>query len=492
MTREAELLYRPFRKQREFHALTTEVAAFTAGWGTGKTTAGIGEAWRNTCFQPGIPGLFCSPTFRIMRKTFIRELVRLLPGATRWPRGQECRPGRVEKCLGPLVHEWNATDKVLTMKVGDPKSPISRGGTDWHFASVDDPGSIEGGTYGFGVLDEPRLVSREAWEVFNSRIRDTRAKVLRRSVTGVPAMGWMDEELNRGLPGRSFVRGSSDDNPYLPPGYVDQLNLSGRKARAFRFGFFVHLEGTVYEDYVPIPEPGEQGSVIDHRFDPKLATRAFLDFGRLRPYFGLIQTLPDGSEVVFDEVVSSTEREPVHAARCAALCERYGLELLAVWCDPAGKTPNSQTGLPSLQLYEAALRPFFARGCSMRYTLRPVERYKPNRVEAVSVRLMGVDGRRRLFIARELTERQYADGAAGIHRGLLGLVYPKGSNDPRPKKDGIHDHPCDALEYYVVGEHGILEAPDLLAMNNAGGASRDSFGVPSVAVADRFLGFEID
>ena len=49
-----------------------------------------------------------------------------------------------------MAREWNAQDRVLTLDIGSPKSPTSRGGTDWFFGSVDDPGSIEGGTYGWG------------------------------------------------------------------------------------------------------------------------------------------------------------------------------------------------------------------------------------------------------------------------------------------------------------------------------------------------------
>ena len=480
--------YIPFRRQREFHALRTEVAGYFGGWGSGKTRAALAEAYRNTCYQPGVPVLLASPTFPIQRKTMWRELVQVLPGASRWPRGQDGAQNRVQRCLGPMVREWNSRDRVLTLNIGDPKSPVSRGGTDWYFGSLEDPGSIEGGTYGSGVLDEPRLVSREGWEIFNSRIRDPRAKVLRRSVTGVPSMGWMDEEFNRGAPGRSFVRGSSDDNPYLPPGYVQQLNLSGRKAQAFRHGMFVHLEGTVYDDYMTVAQGDDAGSIIDVRPEPTRATYGFLDFGRKRPYFGLMQQIapgahpaaPWGGDVVVEELVAVDMREPVHAERCALLCKRLNVQMLDVWCDPAGTTPNSQTGLPSMQVYESAFRKHGVLVGGLRYTTNPIERYKPNRVDAVSARLLGADGVRRLFVAQHLAEPQRADygsGVAGIHRALLGLTYPKNRpGDNRPVKDGVNDHPCDALEYLVVGLYGVIEAPDVLALNTDAPSADSPYG----------------
>ena len=73
---------------------------------------------------------------------------------------------------------------------------------------------------------------------------------------------------------------------------------------------------------------------------------------------------------------------------------------------------------------------------------------------------------------------------AGIHRALLGLTYPKNRpHDPRPSKDGVNDHPCDALEYLVVGLYGVVEPPDIMAINSAasGGSGRVSHGGESYA-----------
>ncbi len=464
------------------------------GWGSGKTAAGLGECWRNTCYSPGLPGILASPSYPMQRRTLLKQLVKLLPGARRWPRGPDGAPNRVKRHLGPLVREWRSDDKVLTLDVGDPKSPASRGGTDWHFGSCERPTTLEGSEFAWGLLDEPRLVSEHGWEVFNSRIRDPRAKVLRKSVTGVPAMGWMDEQFNRGVPGRAYVRASSDDNPYLPPSYVTQLNLTGRRAQAFRHGFFVHLEGTVYDEYQPLKQGDDVGSVIDIQPNPMWPTFLFIDFGRKRPYAGLMQQVPfgahpmvppSGADVVMDEVVAVDMREPIHAERTAAMCRRWGAQVLDVWCDPAGTTPNSQTGLPSMQVYEHALRGVLVGG--MRYCTSPIERYKPNRVDAVSGRLMGSDGARRLLVRKALTEpdrANYGDGVAGIHRALLGLTYPKNRpHDPRPSKDGVNDHPCDALEYLVVGLYGVVEPPDIMAINSAatGGSGRGSQGGESYA-----------
>ena len=79
--------YRPFRIQREFHQLTEETVGLFGGWGSGKTAAGLGECWRNTCYSPGLPGILASPSYPMQRRTLLKQLVKLLPGA---PRARRC------------------------------------------------------------------------------------------------------------------------------------------------------------------------------------------------------------------------------------------------------------------------------------------------------------------------------------------------------------------------------------------------------------------
>ena len=117
------LNYKPFAKQLEAHARPEPIVGYLGGWGSGKTTWAIAEAFRNTCFLPGIPGILCSPTFPVQRKTLYPTIVALFPGASRWPRGRE----KARDCLGPMAREWNAQDRVLTLDIGSPKSPTSRG-----------------------------------------------------------------------------------------------------------------------------------------------------------------------------------------------------------------------------------------------------------------------------------------------------------------------------------------------------------------------------
>ena len=61
-------------------------------------------------------------------------------------------------------------------------------------------------------------------------------------------------------------------------------------------------------------------------------------------------------EVVVEEVVGADTLEESHAYECARLCSDYGLVINDVFCDPAGKSRNAQTGISSIQCYERVLR----------------------------------------------------------------------------------------------------------------------------------------
>ena len=444
-----EVPYIPFGAQVEAHNAPEDTVFLAGGWGSGKTWWLVAEALRGCASNPGRPGVIVSPTFALQRRTIYRAIIDLFPGATRWPSGSDS----AARCLGPLVRDWSSRDRVLRMW----------NGSEIVFGSAEDPGSLEGANYSWACLDEPRLIRHEAWRILNSRVRDPRSRKHRRSIAGVPSMGWLWEEFSRPLPGRRVVRASTTANPHLPEGYVQHLNLSDRMARAYLHGEWVVLEGVVYFNY------GDD-AIVDVELDPERPTYGFIDFGGRRPYFGLIQEVEGVGEVVVDEVVSADILESRHARDIAAHLQSLGVTMLDCYCDIAGRQRNAQTGLSSYRIYQDAWEEAGVLSGRMLNPMGAVERHIPNGVEALRSRLQSHDGTRRLFVARCLTESdrtsRYPGGAVGIHGALLGYRYPKNrpSND-LPAKDGTHDHPCDALRYYVVGRYGVVEAPDIAALN---------------------------
>ena len=63
----------------------------------------------------------------------------------------------------------------------------------------------------------------------------------------------------------------------------------------------------------------------------------------------------------------------------------------------------------------------------------------------------------------------------------MGYRYPdKRQHTNVPTKNGIEDHAMDALRYYVVARHGVVEQPDIAALNtsldNSGSTQSHSVG----------------
>jgi hypothetical protein len=448
--RSVSISYEPFGAQVKAHQAPEDIVLLAGGWGSGKTSWLIAEALRNTVLNPGLPGVLVSPTFPLQRRTLYRAIIDFFPEATRWPTGS----ARASDCLGPLVQDWSSRDRMLTMW----------NGAQWIFASADDPGSLEGMTLAWGCLDEPRLIRHEAWRIFNSRIRDNRSAQLRRSIAGVPSMGWMFEEFGKPGPNRVMVKARTADNPHLPAGYIESLNLSDKLAQAYLEGEFVVLSGVVFWTYDPAG-----GSVVDIQPDPSRPTFGALDFGGRRPAFMVIQEVEGLGEVVVEEVCVSDTLEQVFANQCAELLESYSLTMLDCYCDPAGKARNAQTGLSSLQIFESTFRSRGVLAGNLQYSLNPIERHIPNGVEATRARFQDHTGKRHLFVSKHLTETsrtsRYPTGVLGIHGSLLSYRYNQKTNTNIPRKTGEDDHFPDALRYYIVGRHGVMEQPDIAAMN---------------------------
>ncbi len=448
--RTLQIDYEPFGAQIEAHEAPEDTVLLAGGWGSGKTSWLIAEALRNTVLNPGLAGVLVSPTFPLQRRTLYRAIVDFFPEATRWPTGS----AKASDCLGPLVRDWSSRDRVMTMW----------NGAEWVFGSAEVPASLEGATFAWGCLDEPRLVRHEAWRIFNSRIRDNRSAHLRRSVAGVPSMGWMFEEFGKPAPNRVMIRARTADNPYLPPGYIESLNLSDKLARAYLEGDFVVLSGVVYWTYEP-----SGASVVDVLPEPGRPTYGALDFGGRRPAFMVIQDVEGLGEVVVEEVCVSDTLEQVHANQCAELLKSYGLTMLDCYSDPAGRARNAMTGLSSTAIYTDTLKAAGVLSGDMLYSLNPIERHIPNGVEATRARFQDHTGARHLFVARHLTEAartsRYPAGVLGIHGSLMSYRYPERGTGNTPRKTGEDDHFPDALRYYVIGRHGVMEQPDIAAMN---------------------------
>ena len=314
-----------------------------------------------------------------------------------------------------------------------------RNGSTVYWGSADQKVGWEGPTWAWMAGDELRLWPREALRRATARTRLNTGLTYKRFTT-TPSMGWVSKFYNS--PHVECIRASTRENPYNDPGYVDEMLavMSAAEARVFIDGLDVPLSGQVFADY-------DDESIVDYAYDPALPVSAFLDFGYRHPYVGFAQRSGERI-VVFDEIVrtETTTEQIAHA-----ICELpYALDFVAV--DPAGAGTNTARGDRDIDVLASILR---RKWPSVRVVWQtdPRLRSVPAGIDAVRGLIKSAIGRSTLFVADDLTRRDYGRMAAGLHQSLLGLAFPEkrgGAAGEQPAKDGVLDHACDALRYGVV------------------------------------------
>ena len=398
---------------------------FAGGYGAGKTRAGAEKALRLALANPGTRGQIVAPTWQMLTRLSLDAFLRA--------------------CPKQLIAEHHRTERRIELVNGSTVL----------FGSADRPGALEGTNLAWAWVDEGRLVSSDAWRVIVGRLREARARQLQCVVTTTPAMGWLEEEFNRGKPNRRAIHASTAENAKnLAEGTVDELRrtYSPRLAKALIDGQFAVLAGAVYEDF------DETRHVVDWEYDPRHPLWLSWDFGirassvlfaQVVGDFGAVdrkgRRIPPRSVVVFDEV--QLEQKPTAHQVDPVKKRLAGRPVARIVCDPAVKQRSQDTGLQST----AILREKF--GPIVRWEEEFVDRHIPNRIERVCGALNPVEGEPTLYVARSMLSPDDPVAARrGLVKSLRGSVYPE--KDGRvtsdlPKVDEF-EHARDTLEYLVV------------------------------------------
>jgi phage terminase large subunit-like protein len=144
--------YTAHKKQSKFHHAVAEhrVTLFNGGRGSGKTTAGaiqaLLEALQN---QPGESGLIVAPTFGLLRKAALPELLNWLP----------------RHFIKRLVRSPDIELELIN-------------GSVIHAGSADNPDSLRGPNRAWMWMDEPRnMRTREAFDIAAGQIRRGTEKI---------------------------------------------------------------------------------------------------------------------------------------------------------------------------------------------------------------------------------------------------------------------------------------------------------------------------
>ena len=247
------------------------------------------------------------------------------------------------------------------------------------------------------------------------------------------------------------ARATSMDNTHLPNGYIDSLRSSYSK-RAWEQeigGRVLRPSHSVFPEFSPAIHTREW------EYSPMLPYDVCIDWGYNKPYFALIQRLPDGSAILFDEFyedevpiarqkqwlinkIKSLKKDPEHIA-----------------ADRAMRDLN-QWAIYTFQ------RTFFHRMESKK------EQNILNGIERVREMLDPLEGPPRFFIAKSLTKTD--NPRAAIH-ALQNYAWSTDRNGEvtteRARKDGLTDHCADAVRYWCMSVGSDKQHPRVVQRKDA-------------------------
>jgi len=220
-------------------------------------------------------------------------------------------------------------------------------------------------------------------------------------------------------------------------GYLKIDDCITQMRRASRAGFESEmlckrpsLENVVFDDF----DPAVHVQPVD--YDGDLPLYRAIDFGFVNPFVCLwLQVDSAGCVRVFDEYLRRRAAINEHADQIKRRTPCSEEQVAATFCDPAGAGRNDVTGT-------SAVKELRSMGIRTRYRRSNILAG----IELIRRALRAGDGASRLIISprcvRLIEAMQcyhYPDAA------------PSGPDAELPLKDGVYDHPIDALRYFFSG-----------------------------------------
>jgi hypothetical protein len=187
------------------------------------------------------------------------------------------------------------------------------------------------------------------------------------------------------------------------------------------------LENVVFDQF----DPDIHVKPVD--YDPSLPLFRSLDFGFVNPFVCLwIQVDSAGLVRVIDEYVRSRATIDIHAAEMKGRTPGGEERVAATFCDPAGAGVNDVTGTSVVrELREMGVVTRFRRSSIL------------DGIELIRRAIRDGSGHSLLVISSKCQR---------LIEALQCYHYPDSGSaaDELPLKDGLYDHPIDALRYFFV------------------------------------------
>lgn len=434
--------YQPLKGQRFAHRHMRDryINLVRGGVGSGKTRFGVAETCRSCLHNSGKgqDTLIIAPTWSILHRTTLRRFLEQMPKAA--------------------IKQVHKNERWIRL----------RNGRFIWYGSADRPETLEGADVAFIWGDEARYYSKAAWDIIVARARvpAPRGGIL---LTTTPSMGWLYDEFGHLMAeheGRRYTKFRSSDDPdkggyilrtednhHNDPRFLGRLRrmYSRTLYRAYVNGEWVHLEGSVYGDALDLMSLSggtlrsfdvDPGSPVDLGFDPGLKGGWLFTQERY------------GCDYIIGQLMPTHLTTEETCQRAVRWLKDRGLHPGTVYMDPSGVSRNRGTMESDVKV----VRRYFPHVWWAQDSVRRSVRYG---IDLVRQRLLGYDGVRRLFVARDLYH-QDGDNPRGVIAGLRGYVYSDRPGVEEPVKDDVIDHVMDCLRYIVVGKYGRAEAADVM------------------------------
>jgi len=218
-------------------------------------------------------------------------------------------------------------------------------------------------------------------------------------------------------------------------GYLKIDDCQTAMRRSSRAGFEAEmlckkpsLENVVFNEF----DPAVHVQAVD--YDPNLPLYRAMDFGFVNPFVCLwIQVDGGGVVRVIDEYVRARATIDVHAAEIKSRTPCREEQVAATFCDPAGAGVNDVTGT-------SIVRELRAVGIMVRYRRSGIL----DGIELIRRAICDGQGRSSLVISPRCPR---------VIEAMQCYHYPQdlaAAGGELPLKDGVYDHPIDALRYFFV------------------------------------------
>ena len=381
-----------------------------AGYGAGKSQAAVVRLALKAIQYPNCNFAFVEPTF---------DLVRLIA----WPRFTSILS---EWNIG---HELNKSESIIRLN----------NGAQIIFRSADNPERMVGFEIADGVVDElDTLKTEHANEVWSKMLGRCRQKKPDNTPNTLAAAStpegfrlvyklWGKDPK----PGYELIKAPTWSNPYLPPGYVDQLRstYSGPQLEAYLEGNFVNLTaGSVYPEF----DRNLNLSRETIRSGEPLHVGVDFNVGNMS---AVVFVIRNGEPHAVEELMQIRDTPTL----IQVMRERYVGHAVTVYPDASGGAHKSvNASLSDITLLRSAGFTVLA------HSRNPSVR---DRVAAVN-QMIHNQGQRKLHVN--------FDACPTLVECLEQQAYDRNGE---PDKSSGHDHAIDAAGYFLAYKFGIARGP---------------------------------